>query len=941
VKLVEYQNTNRPIPIVSFVARQRDLKDLVGEFITGADQLRFADILNYWEARFSTIRLEDRNLPAIASKRLLAPRTLEGKTLIDAAFDQTTRVRQDVMDILLAGDGDRAMFRQVYPFSPALVQALIAVSSALQRERTALKIMLLLLVEQRDRLTLNDIVPVGDLFDVIAEGDEPFTDVMRKRFGDAKKLYFQKLLPLLERDHGVTLDEVRRGTADAQKARAFRTDDRLVKTLLLAALVPEVAAFKAITATRLAALNHGTIKSPIPGGEGGIVLAKCRRWAAEVGEIRVGDEDPNPTISLQLTGIDIESVMARARVEDTAGSRRRKIKELLFQHFGVSNEGELLERHEFTWRGTRRLCELTFGNVREMTYEAMAGSDDCWRVVIDYPFDEAPHTPLDDLSKIENLRASEEPARTIVWVPDFLSPAAQKDLATLVMLDEILKETRFDDFVSHLPPVDRQPARMLLENQRSQLRQRVTQYLEAAYGLRTAEAGWLDVRFELPQHLCSLDGAFEPRIPAAGTLRQAFEHLLDQALAHQFPGHPEFGTRLSRTNLKKVLDEVVRAVRASENRLAVEQGLRQDMRHIAVPLRLGEMGETHFVRGEYWKTHFLRKHAQESGQAMTVARLRAWTDEPQALGLLREVQTLVILVFAAQTDRAFFRSGIAFGPSLDSLPDDVELKTEMLPESGEWEVAVRRAAAIFGVTVAPLLSGQNVAKLAGEVREVARERRDGCRQLVAGLQRASEAERLGVDLRGANRSRNAAAGLALVEQVLAAEGRGLVTVLAKAQVPTSEHALGISLKKASDLAAVLEAAEWGILHAACELPDARAEEGRAITARLARSFEADELATALGSALKTAQAEAVTLIRRVPPPSLIAVPPAGVGPGSVAVDPALVAGSSRQVVAEGAVADVTPAQASSELDKIREAMKQSGECRLTLLWRVERVEERR
>ena len=33
------------------------------------------------------------------------------------------------------------MFRQVYPFSPALVQALVAVSSLLQRERTALKVM--------------------------------------------------------------------------------------------------------------------------------------------------------------------------------------------------------------------------------------------------------------------------------------------------------------------------------------------------------------------------------------------------------------------------------------------------------------------------------------------------------------------------------------------------------------------------------------------------------------------------------------------------------------------------------------------------------------------------------------------------------------------------------------------------------------------------------
>ena len=38
------------------------------------------------------------------------------------------------MNVLLTREGDRAMFRKVYPFSPALVQTLIAVSSVLQRE---------------------------------------------------------------------------------------------------------------------------------------------------------------------------------------------------------------------------------------------------------------------------------------------------------------------------------------------------------------------------------------------------------------------------------------------------------------------------------------------------------------------------------------------------------------------------------------------------------------------------------------------------------------------------------------------------------------------------------------------------------------------------------------------------------------------------------------
>ena len=56
--------------------------------------------------------------------------------------------------------------------------------------------------------------------------------------------------------------------------------ERLLKTLLLAALVPQVESFRGMTGAKLAALNHGTIRSPIPGREGQIVLNKCRSWAA-------------------------------------------------------------------------------------------------------------------------------------------------------------------------------------------------------------------------------------------------------------------------------------------------------------------------------------------------------------------------------------------------------------------------------------------------------------------------------------------------------------------------------------------------------------------------------------------------------------------------------------------------------------------------------------
>src|SRR5439155_10686755 len=120
----------------------RDLRELVGEHVMGASQLAFADVLKWWEARFHTITLEDRNLPAIAEKRVLKPRSEAARQQLDQAFRETTQVREEVMKVLLTSTSDREMFRRVYPFSPALVQVLVAVSSVLQRERTALKVMM-------------------------------------------------------------------------------------------------------------------------------------------------------------------------------------------------------------------------------------------------------------------------------------------------------------------------------------------------------------------------------------------------------------------------------------------------------------------------------------------------------------------------------------------------------------------------------------------------------------------------------------------------------------------------------------------------------------------------------------------------------------------------------------------------------------------------------
>lgn len=197
-KLVEAQRPERPIAIISFVARQRDLRELIGEHHAGALEVRFLDTLRHWEARFDKVKLDDKNLPVIVEKRLLTPINETARQEIDAEFDRVIRQRRQLLDTLLGTDGERDLFRKVYPFSPALMQALIAASSVLQRERTALKLMLTLLVKNREELRLGNLIPVGDLWDELAAGDQPFSEGMRIQFDNAKKLWNRKLQPLLD-----------------------------------------------------------------------------------------------------------------------------------------------------------------------------------------------------------------------------------------------------------------------------------------------------------------------------------------------------------------------------------------------------------------------------------------------------------------------------------------------------------------------------------------------------------------------------------------------------------------------------------------------------------------------------------------------------------------------------------------------------------------------
>lgn len=872
IKLVESGGGQRPVPIISFVARQRDLRELVGEHMPGAQQLSFADTLKYWEGRFDIITLEDRNLPVIAEKRVLRPKSDAARTALQTAFDASTKVREEILSTLLTSNGDKEMFRRVYPFSPALVQALVALSSVLQRERTALKVMIQLLVNQRETLELGQIVPVGDLYDAIADEAEPFTSEMRHHFENARKLYRQKFLPMLEKEHSLRVEALGDLPATDVKRRTFLADDRLVKTLLLSALVPAVECFKGLNASRLTALNHGNVSAPIPGREAGIVLQKCRKWAGQVGELKIGDEPANPTLSVQLSGVDIETILEKARGVDNPGSRAKKIREILFHAIGIQ-DSELQYEVEFqqVWRGTNRTIDVAFGNVREMADERLRSCEDRWLIVIDFPFDVQGHTPADDLATLERFRNRSEASHTLCWLPSFLSREVQRDLGSLVVMEHLLaSDDRFRSYSDHLSEVERASARSLMDNQRSQLRQHVLNCLEGAYGIASAAPGTLDGAHNLADHFQSLDPTFQPQPPVGANLREGFWHLVEQALGHQFPAHPLFEAEVKAANLRRVMDEVIRAIQSSDGRVAVDKSQRLLLKQIANPLKLGEMHETHFVLGNLWKTHFERKIAAHSGPA-TVGLLRQWTNDPKPMGLPAIVQNLLILLFAQQTNRVFMLHGAVVPPNLENLSDDAVLHQQTLPEQKAWERAVERAGAIFGIAASPLCNAANVINLAQEIRNLLTSHLEPCRQLVKALGERGQA--LAVP-RDSARKQSADSLLALLEKLRHAEANALlVTILSEWSIPTSEESLGKSLKKAADVLATLNTAEWTLLEGAWSLTDARQAKAQANRAKVIDALSRDELVVPLGPALREAKNEAVALLTPAQHPKPPVTPP--------------------------------------------------------------------
>jgi hypothetical protein len=272
------------------------------------------------------------------------------------------------------------------------------------------------------------------------------------------------------------------------------------------------------------------------------------------------------------------------------------------------------------------------------------------------------------------------------------------------------------------------------------------------------------------------------------------------------------------------------------------------------------MGETHFVLRDDWKSHFLRKKAEEKVANPTVRHLRAWIDQPEAMGLRKDIQHLVIFSFALQNNLTFYLHGGPVEPALENLDDALELREQALPSDDVWQEAIQRAAAILGIAAPPLLTAASVAKFAADAKTQADLHRQAIDRLCVGLRQHMET--LGIEARGAPRLQTAQSALALLRGIIDADKDDVVTVIARANLATTAAAMGHCIERAASLVAALDRTSWELFTAIDQLSSEHTAEAAPIVEQVKDALRRDEHVVPLVGALQEAQAAAVVLLTR-------------------------------------------------------------------------------
>jgi hypothetical protein len=310
-----------------------------------------------------------------------------------------------------------------------------------------------------------------------------------------------------------------------------------------------------------------------------------------------------------------------------------------------------------------------------------------------------------------------------------------------------------------------------------------------------------------------------------------------------------------------------------------------------------------------------------------------YLDLPQRRGLPEAIENLLILVYALQTNRSFFRHGVPYEASLDRLPGELELRALPLPSAEEWETAKQRAAALFEIEVNGPLTWTNVGQLASEVRAKVEAGQAAGGRLAE--QVSSAASRLGVpveQVQAAARYRTAGAVGQLLQSLHRREPTPCVKQLALARIETSAAAMAKSLASAADVLDAIQEVPWSLLDSLGRITDERQPQAAQVLQSLREALLADEHVSSFALALRDARDEAYRLLAQAPgQPTPVQHP--DLVPGPVVVTPTPGEGTDREhVIDQGQQSGLNAEGLAGLVAELTRRLQQDARLRLEVRW---------
>jgi hypothetical protein len=565
--IVDHATGQRALPLFVFVARQRDLREFFPDLV---DESKIHEHLQHHAQRFEVTPLEDVELRHIVHGRVLKPRQ---PAAVKAAIESLAEKHGNVLPALLAG-ARIDYLRDVYPFHPALIEMLVDVTSLMQRERSALRLLYELLVLYYPDLPLGEFLPVGSAFPAIFPQSGVEASKKTELMQDIHHQYHVRLAPAMQRmmeEQGSEFGEDRR-----------KALEQLVRTVLLAEVSPRLKQ-NGLTIERLVQLNSADVEGETFRGKLRVAETDLLALSQRVPDLQVAGQGKTALVRFVLGRVSLGEVLGRARSKvDNPAQRFRTFWGALRQVLGIEghrgfeeggpNEGEF----ELTWRRTRRRGSLKLGNVREMSYDEFAEPEGAFKVLIDYPWDEPGHTDDEDRLRAHNVRRNRGQHYTACWLPRHFRPVELDLITDLAAVRYLLSAAGQEDLLDTMGPQDRKAILEQAVTRQRTLEGQIEDLLKEVY-VRHGE-------------VIALVSDFDSRRPRE-TLAENLEHIANGLMDRRYPQHPVFLAEPRRQDLDTLLEWMVGAADSATS-VGYDEATGRVLRTLGQPLELVNLGQS-------------------------------------------------------------------------------------------------------------------------------------------------------------------------------------------------------------------------------------------------------------------------------------------------------------------------------------------------------------